>query len=73
MKARRKKRRPAVIQLEKMIYVDYKDTDLLYQFMTEQGKIIPRRLSGTTAKQQRMITQAIKRARVMALLPYVAD
>jgi small subunit ribosomal protein S18 len=51
--------------------IDYKDVDLLRKFITERGKILPRRISGLTAKQQRDLTTAIKRARMLALLPYV--
>jgi small subunit ribosomal protein S18 len=51
--------------------IDYKDVDLLRKFITERGKILPRRITGLTAKQQRDLTTAIKRARVLALLPYV--
>ncbi|MCK6604669.1 MAG: 30S ribosomal protein S18 [Ignavibacteriaceae bacterium] len=54
-------------------YIDYKDVKLLQKFITEQGKIIPRRITGTSAKNHRELTMAIKRARQMALLPYVAD
>ncbi|MFV0388454.1 MAG: 30S ribosomal protein S18 [Pyrinomonadaceae bacterium] len=54
-------------------YVDWKDTEFLERFIPERGKILPRRISGVTAKDQRRIARAIKRARVMALLPYVAD
>ncbi len=56
-----------------ILWIDYKDVKLLSRFVTETGKIIPRRISGTCAKNQRMLVQAIKRARYMALLPYVAD
>ena len=51
--------------------IDYKDVDLLRKFITERGKILPRRISGLTAQQQRSLTTAIKRARMLALLPYV--
>jgi small subunit ribosomal protein S18 len=51
--------------------IDYKDVDLLRKFVTERGKILPRRITGLTAKQQRDLTQAIKRARIMALLPFI--
>ncbi|MBD2019466.1 30S ribosomal protein S18 [Leptolyngbya sp. FACHB-36] len=51
--------------------IDYKDVDLLRKFVTERGKILPRRITGLTAKQQRDLTQAIKRARLIALLPFV--
>lgn len=54
-------------------YIDWKDTDFLKRFIPERGKILPRRISGVTAKDQRRIARAIKRARIMALLPYVAD
>jgi small subunit ribosomal protein S18 len=53
------------------IVIDYKDSKMLRYFITERGKIIPRRISGTCAKHQRALTQAIKRARTIALLPYV--
>lgn len=52
-------------------YVDYKDEKLLQRFLTERGKILPARLSGITARHQRQIRTAIKRARYLALLPYV--
>lgn len=51
--------------------IDYKDVDLLRKFITERGKILPRRITGLTAKQQRDLTVAIKRARIIALLPFV--
>lgn len=51
--------------------IDYKDVDLLRKFVTERGKILPRRITGLTAKQQRDLTQAIKRARLLALLPFI--
>ena len=54
-------------------YIDYKDPDYLLKFINEQGKILPRRLSGNSLKYQRKISQAIKRARHIAILPYVAD
>ena len=53
--------------------IDYKDVDLLKKFISPNGKIIPRRVTGTSAKYQRMLAVAIKRARQMALLPYVAE
>ncbi|HEX32183.1 MAG TPA: 30S ribosomal protein S18 [Candidatus Acetothermia bacterium] len=55
------------------IYVDYKDERKLRRFITEQGKIIPRRTSGTCARHQRQLKLAIKRARHLALLPFVAE
>ncbi|NCJ05974.1 30S ribosomal protein S18 [Synechococcales cyanobacterium C] len=51
--------------------IDYKDIDLLRRFITERGKILPRRITGLTAKQQRDLTQSIKRARILALLPFI--
>ena len=57
----------------KITYIDYKDVELLKKFISPNGKITPRRVTGTSAKYQRMLTTAIKRARQMALLPYVAD
>ncbi len=54
-------------------YIDYKNVKLLQKFTTEQGKIIPKRITGTCAKYQRQLSIAIKRARHMALLPYVSD
>ena len=54
-------------------YIDYKDADFLLRFVNEQGKILPRRLTGTSAKYQKKVSQAIKRSRHLALMPYVAD
>ncbi len=54
-------------------YIDYKDPNFLLKLLNEQGKILPRRLTGTSLKYQRKVAQAVKRARHMALLPYVAD
>lgn len=54
-------------------YVDYKDPEFLLKFLNEQGKILPRRLSGNSLKFQRRVAQAIKRARHIAILPYVTD
>ena len=54
-------------------YVDYKDPEFLKKFLNEQGKILPRRLTGTSLKFKRKVAQAIKRARSLALLPYVTD
>jgi len=54
-------------------YIDYKDPEFLKKFLDEQGKILPRRLTGTSLKYQRKVAQAVKRARHLALLPYVTD
>ena len=57
----------------KITYIDYKDVELLKKFISANGKITPRRVTGTSAKYQRMLATAFKRARQKALLPYVAD
>jgi len=54
-------------------YIDYKDEKRLQRFITEQGKIIPKRITGTCAKHQRQLVHALKRARHLALLPFVSD
>ncbi len=54
-------------------YVDYKDTEFLLQFVNEQAKILPRRITGNSLKYQRRVARAVKRARQLALLPYVTD
>jgi len=58
---------------DKIKYIDYKDVKFLQRYVTEQGKIIPKRITGTSAKYQRQLALAVKRARHMALLPYVSD
>ncbi len=76
-KKRRKKRRSTpkrkICRLcaDKVKHVDYKDVSLLEQYVTDRGKIIPRRISGACAKHQRQVSLAIKRARNIALLPYM--
>lgn len=67
----RKKRKVSYLTLSKIDHVDYKDVEILRRFLTDRGKIQPSRQTGNTAKQQRMITRAVKRAREMALLPFV--
>ncbi len=57
----------------KETYIDYKDEKRLSRFASEQGKIIPRRISGTCAKHQRMLVRSIKRARQLAIIPYISD
>ncbi len=59
--------------VEKQEHVDYKDVEKLRKYISERGKIIPRRVTGNCAKHQRLLTEAIKRARYMALLPYSLD
>jgi small subunit ribosomal protein S18 len=58
---------------EKIEYIDYKDSARLRKFISERGKILPRRISGTCAELQRELTTAIKRARHVSLLPYLCD
>lgn len=65
-----RRRRTSRLTSEKIDYIDYKDVKLLQAFIAENGKIMPRRLTGVTAWQQRKLTEAIKRARNIALLPY---
>ncbi len=66
-----RRRRVSRLSAEKIDYLDYKDVKLLQSFIAENGKIMPRRLTGVTAWQQRKLSEAIKRARNLALLPYV--
>ena len=66
-----KKQKPSPISLNQKI--DYKDIDLLALFVTEQGKILPRRATGVTVQQQRKLAKAIKRARILSLFPFVAS
>ncbi len=69
----RRKKKVCVFCTEKAVTIDYKDVARLRKFITESAKILPRRVSGTCAKHQRDLNTAIKRARQMALLPYVLD
>ena len=75
MRPRPRKSRRKVCQfcVDKAEYIDYKDVELLKKFISANGKITPRRVTGTSAKYQRMLATAIKRARQMALLPYIID
>lgn len=68
-----KKKKYCRFKKNKIKYIDYKDAEFLKKFLNEQGKILPRRLTGTSLKYQRKVSTAIKRARHLALLPYVAD
>ena len=65
------KQKLSVISINQKI--DYKDIDLLTLFITDQGKILPRRVTGVTVQQQRKLSKAIKRARILSLLPFVAS
>lgn len=69
----RRRRKVDFIAANHIDYIDYKDVDVLKRFISERGKILPRRVTGTSAKNQRKLTVAIKRARVMGLLPFVAE
>ncbi|HDQ71419.1 MAG TPA: 30S ribosomal protein S18 [Chloroflexi bacterium] len=69
----KRRQRNCVFCTEKVDYIDYKNTSALREFLTDRGKIKPRRRSGTCAKHQRRLAQAIKRARHMALLPFVSE
>jgi small subunit ribosomal protein S18 len=68
-----RRRRVCKFRSEKIDYIDYKDVRLLMQFVPERGKIQPRRLSGTSAKWQRKLQVALKRASELALIPYATD
>ena len=68
-----KKKKYCMFKESGIKYVDYKDPDFLMRFINEQGKILPRRLTGTSLKYQRKVAVAVKRARHLALMPYVAD
>jgi small subunit ribosomal protein S18 len=63
--------RRQVSPIDPKIPIDYKNVELLRKFVTERGKILPRRITGLTCKQQRDLTKAIKRARILAMLPFV--
>lgn len=69
----RKRKKVCVFCADKVAYIDFKDSAKLRKFISERGKILPRRISGTCAKHQRELTTAIKRARQVALLPYISD
>jgi len=68
-----KRRKVCYFTVNKVTHIDYKDLDVLRKFVSERGKILPRRVTGTAAKYQRMLTIAIKRARQIALLPYTTE
>jgi len=68
-----KKKKYCRFKKNRIKYIDYKDANFLLKFINEQGKILPRRLTGTSLKYQKKVSQAVKRARHIAILPYVAD
>ncbi|HLO02770.1 MAG TPA: 30S ribosomal protein S18 [Symbiobacteriaceae bacterium] len=72
-RGRRPKRRVCSFCVDKIENVDYKDTNRLKRYITERGKILPRRISGNCAAHQRQLTVAIKRSRLMALLPFTVE
>lgn len=72
-KERRKKRRQCNFCADKVEHIDYKEIPRLRRYITERGKILPRRITGNCAHHQRQLTTAIKRARVIALLPYTSE
>ena len=72
-RARRPKRKVCMFCVDKIQNIDYKDTAKLRRYVSERGKIIPRRISGNCAKHQRQLTTAVTRARIIALLPFVAE
>ncbi|GAC1388511.1 MAG: 30S ribosomal protein S18 [Vulcanimicrobiaceae bacterium] len=73
VKDRRPKRKPCSFCAEKVLDINYKDVGRLKKYVSERGKILPRRISGNCAKHQRALTVAVKRARVIAFLPFVAE
>ena len=72
-KKKKKKKKYCRFKKNRIRYVDYKDPVFLKRFLNEQGKILPRRITGTSLKYQRKVAKAVKRARHIALLPYVTD
>ncbi|MDP4144116.1 MAG: 30S ribosomal protein S18 [Bacillota bacterium] len=72
-KGRRMKRKVCSFCMDKAESIDYKDINKLRKFITERGKILPRRISGNCAKHQRQLTDAVKRARNIALLPFTTE
>ncbi len=72
-RGRRSRKRVCAFCIDKIENIDYKDVNRLKKYITERGKILPRRISGNCAKHQRQLTTAIKRARIMALLPFTTE
>jgi small subunit ribosomal protein S18 len=70
---RRRRRKPCTFCVDHLRYVDYKDVVRLRRFLNERGKILPRRMTGNCAGHQRQLTVAIKRSRILALLPFVSE
>ena len=72
-RGKRGRKKVCAFCVDKVSEIDYKDVAKLRRYLSERGKIVPRRVTGTCARHQRQLTTAIKRARVIALLPYVSD
>jgi len=72
-KDRRKRRKVCTFCVDKVKSVDYKEVGRLRRFLSDRGKIVPRRITGNCARHQRQLTRAMKRARIMALLPFTVD
>ena len=72
-RGRRPRRKVCTFCVDKVEHIDYKNVAKLRRFITERGKILPRRVTGNCAKHQRAVTLAVKRARHLAILPYVED
>ncbi|MCX7878499.1 MAG: 30S ribosomal protein S18 [Ignavibacteria bacterium] len=72
-KPQQKKKKVDPLKTRGINYIDYKDTRLLQRFVNEQGKILPGRITGISSKMQRQLTKAIKRARHLALMPFVSE
>ena len=72
-KMRKPKKRVCNFCIDKIVHIDYKDVNKIRRFVSERGKIVPRRISGNCAKHQRQVTVAIKRARNIAFLPFTTD
>lgn len=72
-KDRKPKRKVCSFCVDKVEHIDYKDSPRLRKYVSERGKILPRRISGSCARHQRALTAAVKRARVIALLPFASD
>lgn len=70
---RKRRKKVCAFCVDKIPYVDYKEAGRLRRYLTERGKILPRRINGNCARHQRQMTRAIKRARIMALLPFTID
>ena len=72
-KRKNSKRRPCVFCLDKMEYIDYKNVEVISKFINTHGKILSSRVTGTCARHQRGLSTAIKRARIMALIPFISE